>query len=210
MPTSSTTIDVIWFDIGGVLGTNGWDREERSAAVTRFGLEEGEFDYRHQEAHQSWEVGKIGIEEYLDLAVFWKPRAFSRDEFRNFMFAQSQPFPDSVALVRRLRALDRYRMMTLNNEAPELNAYRIDHFGLDGLFDAFFSSCYLAVRKPLHECYARALAMTHIAPERVVFIDDRKQNILPAQSMGIHTILFTSATDTARQLADFGVDIPSA
>ncbi len=31
--------DVILFDVGGVLLTNGWDRGERAAAVAHFGLD---------------------------------------------------------------------------------------------------------------------------------------------------------------------------
>ena len=35
----------VFFDIGGVLGTNGWDTEQRASAAAEFGLD-GEFDAR--------------------------------------------------------------------------------------------------------------------------------------------------------------------
>jgi putative hydrolase of the HAD superfamily len=203
------TIELIVFDIGGVLGTNGWDHEQRSAAAERFGFDLNEVEARHGDAMPPWEEGRISMDEYLDIAVFWKPRPFSREELRDFIFAQSQPYPESIALARALRATGRYRMATLNNESRELNQHRIRYFGLLGLFDAFLTSCYLMVRKPVHSCYERALGIAHVAPDRVVFIDDREQNLAPARSLGMHTIHFTSASETAMQLAALGVTLPA-
>ena len=207
-----TVIDQLLFDIGGVLGSNGWDREQRTEAVTRFGLDAEDFQYRHEETVGAFESGQISLDEYLDVTVFWKPRKFSRDEFKTFMFGLSTPSADSLEVVRRLRQTvrgrpTRVRMSTLNNESRELNEFRISHFGLCDLLDVFFSSCWLGVRKPTREIYERVLGMTQADPASCVFVDDREQNLAPARALGMKTIQFTSASQLGRSLTDLGFDV---
>src|SRR5581483_6855901 len=92
----------LFFDIGGVLGTNGWDYEMRTAAAQQFGLEAADYAERHEEAVGSFEQGRMSLDEYLDATVFYRPRPFSREAFRAHMLAQSAPYPDTIALARRL------------------------------------------------------------------------------------------------------------
>lgn len=205
-------INQIFFDIGGVLGTNGWDREQRALAVERFHLDAEDFQYRHEETVGAFESGEISLDEYLDVTVFSEPRSFTRDEFKQFMFTLSEPWLDSVEVVRRLRESNggrrnRLHLATLNNESRELNEYRIDHFGLCELFDVFFSSCWVGVRKPTQQIYRRVLGMTQADPSRCVFVDDREQNLAPARALGLHTVRFISADQLAGELVDLGLAI---
>ncbi|MES1245083.1 MAG: HAD family phosphatase [Acidobacteriota bacterium] len=191
----------LFFDIGGVLGTNGWDRDQRRAAAERFGLDD-EFESRHQELVGDWEAGRIRMDDYLESAVFYCPRSFSREELVSFMLSLSRPFPETVDVVRRLAAQGRYRMMTFNNESEELNRHRIEAFGLRGLFSAYLSSCWLGVRKPSRLMFERALGIAEARPERVLFIDDREQNLAPARRLGFQTLLYTGTAELERALGD--------
>jgi len=202
-----TAIERVFFDIGGVLGSNGWDREQRRAASERFGLDEDDLQYRHEETVGAFESGDLSLDEYLDVTVFWTTRAFARDEFTRFMFELSVPFPDSIAIVRRLQSGRGIRMATLNNESRELNEYRIRRFGLCELFDVFFSSCWLGVRKPTRAIYERALGMTQTDPHRTLFVDDREQNLAPARALGMQTIHFRDATRLASELRGLGFEV---
>jgi putative hydrolase of the HAD superfamily len=207
-----TAINQILFDIGGVLGSNGWDREQRTIAVEKFGLDADDFQYRHEETVGAFESGQISLDEYLDVTVFWQKRSFPREDFKRFMFGLSAAWPDSLDVVRRLRQSirgrpTRVRMATLNNESRELNEHRIRHFGLCELFDVFFSSCWLGVRKPTRQIYERVLGMTQAAPASSVFVDDREQNLAPARALGMQTIHFTSAAGLSRSLTELGFDI---
>ena len=207
-----SAIDQVFFDIGGVLGSNGWDREQRAVAVEKFALDSDDFQYRHEETVGAFESGQISLDEYLDVTVFWQPRAFSRDDFKRFMFSLSTPWADSLDVVRRLRQRirgrpTRVRMATLNNESRELNEYRIRYFGLCELFDVFFSSCWLGARKPTRQIYERVLGMTQADPASSVFVDDREQNLAPARALGMQTIRFTSADQLSRSLAGLGFDV---
>ena len=194
----------VFFDIGGVLGTNGWDREQRARAVERFGLE-SEFEQRHDELVGEWETGRVTLAEYLESVVFFCPRSFTREEFIAFMLAESQPFPASIALARRLAEVGRVRLMTLNNESEELNRHRIVSFGLRDLFGAFLSSCWLGVRKPSRAIFSRALGIADAEASRVLFVDDREQNLVPAQALGFQTHHFTTSAELERALQEKGL-----
>lgn len=201
----STAIEQVLFDIGGVLGSNGWDGEQRKAAIERFGLNAEDFQYRHEETVGALEAGMISLDEYLDITIFCEPRTASRDEFKAFMFAQSEPWPDSIAVARRLAESGRVRMATLNNESEELNVHRIRRFGLHDVFPTFFTSCWMGMRKPQRQMYTRVLGMTQADPERTLFIDDRLQNLAPAASLGMRTIHFQSAGQLQKELSSLGL-----
>jgi len=200
----TAAIELVLFDIGGVLGSNGWDREQRAAAVEHFEIDAEDFQYRHEETIGAFESGQISLDEYLDVTVFCSDRAFSRTEFKDFMFAQSVPWPDSIAVARSL-ATSGVRMATLNNESEELNKHRIERFGLGPIFPTFFSSCWLGVRKPTHRIYERVFGMTQASPKRTVFVDDRMQNLNPAAALGVKTILFESADQLRTSLRGHGL-----
>jgi putative hydrolase of the HAD superfamily len=188
-----SAIKHVFFDIGGVLGSNGWDREQRSRAVERFKLSAEDFQWRHEQVVGAWEEGRITIDEYLDVTAFHCPRPFSRAEFVDFMFAQSIPNEPAIVLARALTRESRFTLMTLNNEAEELNRHRIEKFGISDVFEAFLSSCWLGFRKPTQRFYSRALSIAQADPATSLFIDDREQNIAPAQALGMVAILFKSA-----------------
>jgi putative hydrolase of the HAD superfamily len=199
-----TDIELVLFDIGGVLGSNGWDREQRAAALEHFEIEGDEFQYRHEETVGALEAGQISLDEYLDVTVFCAPRGFSRAAFKDFMFAQSVPWASSIVVAQSV-ARSGVRMATLNNESEELNVHRIETFGLRAIFPTFFSSCWLGVRKPTRRIYERVFGMTQAAPHRTVFIDDRQQNLDPAAMLGVKTILFENAEQLRSRLQDYGL-----
>jgi putative hydrolase of the HAD superfamily len=198
-------IELVLFDIGGVLGSNGWDREQRSEVLQHFGVDEQDFQYRHEETVGALEAGQISLDEYLDVTVFCDGRHFSREEFKALMFAQSEPWPDSIAVARALADSGAVRLATLNNESEELNEHRIRQFGLREIFPTFFTSCWLRARKPTHEIYTRVLGMTQADPARTVFIDDRIQNLNPAAAIGIKTIRYESAAQLRASLRAQGL-----
>jgi len=195
----------VFFDIGGVLGTNGWDREQRARTLQKFGLEEEDFEHRHHQVVSEFETGAMSFEEYLDVTVFYTPRLFSREDFELYMLSLSEPNPYVVEVAKHVAKAGRVRLMTMNNESAVLNAYRIERFGLRGLFAAFLSSCWLGVRKPSRTFFERGLAIAQADPGASVLIDDREQNVAPAEALGMHAIRYTDPESLARRLAEYGV-----
>jgi putative hydrolase of the HAD superfamily len=198
--------DVVLFDVGGVLLTNGWDRRERAAAMERFHLDFADFETRHPVPYDAWERGAISIGTYLDETVFYEPRSFSRDEFFAFMLTQSNPQPDgALQILEELSASNKCVLGALNNEARETNAYRFEHFGLRSYLRVALSSCYLGLRKPEPAIYRCVLDILGGPAERILFIDDRPENVAGAEAAGIKAIRFEGADALRRELESLGV-----
>lgn len=200
-------ISTIFFDIGGVLLTDGWGHVSRRAAADKFGLDWEEYSDRHEKVAHAIETSRLSLEEYLKRTIFYRPRAFSREEFRDYIFAQSQPHADTIEIARQLAASHKYFMATINNEILELNVYRIETFGLRSIFPVFFSSCFLGMRKPDEAIYRLALQVTQQKAEECLFIDDREVNLECPKEMGVETILCESAGQLRAALKQHGIEI---
>src|SRR5215831_6206402 len=96
-------IKTIFTDIGGVLLTNGWDRKALASAAETFQLDKTELEERHHLTFDTYEEGKISLDEYLMRTVFYCERNFSKDDFRKFMYAQSQPLSETIELMKRVK-----------------------------------------------------------------------------------------------------------
>ena len=192
--------DAILFDVGGVLLTNGWDQRERAAAVKNFQLDAAALEARHCGV-RCLGAGRDFGKAYLNAVVFYEPRNFSRGEFFAFMLSQSQVLPDgALPILAELSASNHYMLGALNNEARETNAHRFSRFGLRRYFKVAFSSCYMGLRKPEPAIYRRALDILGCPPQRILFIDDREENVAGAAAAGIKAIQFTGAEALRREL----------
>ncbi|MET4081789.1 putative hydrolase of the HAD superfamily [Pedobacter sp. UYP30] len=201
---SSTNITTLFLDIGEVLLTNGWGHESRQLAAEKFHLDYTDFNTRHAIAFATYEIGKLTVDEYLDIAVFNKPRDFSKDEFRQFMFTQSKPYPEMIELMKMLKKQYGLKIIAVSNEARELNTYRIDEFGLADFIDFFVSSTYVHIRKPDKNIFKLALDMAYVKPDEVLYIDDTGVFITIAKSMGINGIWHVNYETTCKKLQSLG------
>jgi putative hydrolase of the HAD superfamily len=200
-------ITTLFWDIGGVIMTNGWDTGARRRAAESFHLDWEEFQDRHDLSFPAFDSGLISLDEYLSRILFYRPRAFMREEFIAFMFAQSKEYPESRAVLDRLARLQKYFIGSINNEPLELNEYRIKAFHLRRDFQVFFSSCYLHTRKPEEMIYRIALEVTQRAAAECVFIDDRPLNLENPRKLGFKTIHYQGAEQLRAELTNWGVEV---
>jgi putative hydrolase of the HAD superfamily len=198
-------ITALFWDVGGVLLTNAWDREQRERALEEFNLDEVEFHDRHEMVVSSLERGKISFDEYLERTIFYRQRSFTRETFKQYIFSLSQAHEDVLAFARELAKSGKYLMATINNESIELNLYRIEKFGLRGVFTDFFSSCFVGLRKPEEGIYRLSLDVTQKQPQECCFIDDRDLNLECARSLGVHTIEMKDLGQLQQELRKLGV-----
>jgi len=200
-------IDSIFWDIGGVILTNGWDRNSRKSAAEAFQFDWEEFSDRHELTFPAFDCGQITMEEYLNRTLFYRQRPFSREEFTAFMFAQSKPLPGSREVLDAVTNRKKYFVGAINNEPLELNEYRIEAFQLRRNFLVFFSSCYVHSRKPEPTIFKVALEVTQRKAERCVFIDDRPLNLESPKKLGFNTIHFQNPNQLKSDLGKLGVEV---
>ena len=138
--------------------------------------------------------------------MFFEPRNFTQAEFVEAMRAESTLLADSaMGILRELSASEEYVLATVNNESRMMNEFRLGKFNLLDQFDAFFSSCYLGLRKPDRKIYQVALDVLQRDPEGVVFIDDRVENVAAAASLGIHGVRYEGSEQLTGELVRLGI-----
>jgi putative hydrolase of the HAD superfamily len=201
-------ISALFWDVGGVLLSDAWDREQRQRSLKQFGMDEDEveFESRHEMLVSSFERGKISLQDYLERTVFYRPRSFTIEVFTQHMLSLSQPYPDTLRLAKELTQSGRYLMSTINNESKELNLFRIQTFGLREIFSLFVSSCFVGLRKPEEGIYRLALEITQKPPGECCFVDDRPLNLDSASKLGMHVIQTKNAEQLRGDLQKLEVD----
>lgn len=198
------SLKIVFFDIGGVLLSDGWGHVARQAAAKKFKLDYQPMDILHDFIFNTYEIGKITLDNYLDTVVFNHPRDFTKEDFKTFMFAQSHELPDMLKWLKQWsKDNPEVRIISINNEPKELNDYRIKKFELHECFDAFISSCEVGMRKPDPGIYSLAMGIAHATPEQCIYFDDRPMLIDAAQKLGIKSYQHKGLSATKKVLEAF-------
>jgi putative hydrolase of the HAD superfamily len=203
-------LTTLFWDIGGVILTNGWDRASRREAAELFHMDWEDFQDRHDLSFPAFETGAITLDQYLDRTVFCRPQRFTREEFTAFMFAQSREYPETRAILANVAKSGRYLLAAINNEPRELNEYRIEAFQLRRDFSLFFSSCYVGLRKPDEALYQLAIEVTQRPAEQCLIIDDRPLNLENPHKLGMRTVHYQNPAQLRAELERHGISVSIA
>jgi putative hydrolase of the HAD superfamily len=207
MMNRSVSVNTLFLDIGGVLLTNGWDHNQRRRATETFNLDYEELNERHHLTFDTYEEGKLSLDEYLSRVVFYQERPFSRQDFKNYMFARSEPHPKMIELIRALKAQHGLKVGAVSNEGRELMIYRIKKFELGSFVDFFIASSFVHYRKPDADIYRIALDVAQVPAPQVAYIEDRAMFVDVAQGLGIQGIVHTGYESTRATLETWGLSL---
>lgn len=191
-------IKSVFLDIGGVLLTNGWGHESREKAAKVFNFDYEEMNILHNFIYNVFEIGSITLDDYLDTVLFHCPRNFTREEFKHFMYAQSEELPEMLSWLKSWKKQTNLSVFALSNESKELNNYRKNKFELHKVFDGYFSSCYLGFRKPDPRIFKTALQIAGVTPFETIYFDDRPMLVEAAKKLGINAVHHENVETTKR------------
>ena len=200
-------IKTIFTDVGGVLLTNGWDHNSRAKAVEHFHLDPKETQDRHSMTFDTYEVGKITLDEYLERVVFYTKRYFTKEDFKQFMFEQSQPFDDMLNLVKSLKQKYNLKIAVVNNEGRELNEYRIYKFGLNSFVDFYINSSFVHFRKPDVDIFKLAIDVAQVNPSETLYLEDRTMFVQVAETVGLRGVHHQNYEDTKKEFEKWGLTL---
>jgi putative hydrolase of the HAD superfamily len=192
-------LKILFFDIGGILLSNGWGHESRKLASEKYGLDYAEVNALHNFIFNVYEIGSITLDEYLDRVIFTQPRDVSREDLKEFIYAQSVELP-ALQWLKEWKKGCGFRVISINNEGKELNDYRVKKFKLHEFFDAFVSSCEVSIRKPDPGIWKLAMGIAQVSPEQCVYFDDRIMFVNAAQRLGIRSFQHTDLESTKKIL----------
>lgn len=202
---AQTPITTLFLDIGGVLLTNGWDTELRKKTAAHFGLDYEEIYHRHHVTYDTYEEGKMSLDEYLWQIIFYQKRDFTPDDVKKYILEEAKPHQDMIDLVTRLKAVYGLRVAVVSNEGREVAEDRIERFNLKNFVDFFIVSAFVHFRKPDLDIYRLAIDVAQVKPQQVAYIEDRPLLCEVASRLGINSVLNRNATETREKLAKFGL-----
>jgi FMN phosphatase YigB (HAD superfamily) len=207
---SITPIKTIFWDIGGVLLANGWDRNQRHRVLTSLGVNLTAYEAVHDEVNYFWERGLMTAQEFFAKTVIdTNPDLhLTFEKLWPLVCSESRVLHQgSFDILAALKNSGQYRLATINNESKELNAYRLDTFGLRQYFNYFICSGYVHEMKPLPDIYRAAIEISGHPPETALFIDDKQENCEAARSFGMNAIHFESPAQLRASLTQLGIAV---
>ena len=204
-------IRTVFWDIGGVLLSNGWDRYQRARVFADLKLSSEDIalaEEKREEANWFWERGLIDEAEFFKRTIFFQPRNFTlADVWRGVEAQQEVLHPESFDILHTMHAKRQVRVAALNNESRELNDYRLNRFNLRRYFDFCICSGYVHEMKPAAGIYRSALEIGGDGPGEACFIDDKEENVAAANAAGLVGLHFSSPAVLRDQLHSLGIEL---
>lgn len=199
---ASSPPDFVYFDMGNVLLS--FDHELAVQAVARRTSLDPAL-IRHvifgSGLELQYERGELTTDEFHAEFCQWTNAAIDRDELAFLCSDIFQPLVQVHALVEHLHR-DGRRLGVLSNTcaAHWQYVYPDRHAALWDRFEAFALSFELKSLKPEPQIYQLAARLVGVAPDRILFIDDRPENVDAARGQGFDAVLFTSAAQLSVDL----------
>ncbi|OGK30922.1 hypothetical protein A3F29_02380 [Candidatus Roizmanbacteria bacterium RIFCSPHIGHO2_12_FULL_33_9] len=103
-----------------------------------------------------------------------------------------------LSLLKTLK--NNYRIAALSTIPREWLDYKKKTFKLDDCFELIVSSGYYGYKKPDARIYEILIKKLGLKPEEMLFIDDKEPLLVPAQKLGINTLLFRGQNDLEKEL----------
>jgi putative hydrolase of the HAD superfamily len=190
----------LYCDIGGVLGTNGWDTNLRKRITDHFGIESDDIENRHHLIFDSFERGYMSFETYLGYVFFNAPRAFTLEEIRTYTYNASTAWPENIQFFSRVKRDNQLKLGLISNEGRGITEHRVGKFGLREVADFMVISHYVHFRKPDLEIWRLALNLAQVTAEESIYIDDRMMFVDVAREIGFTAFQHTSLENTRAEL----------
>jgi len=141
-----------------------------------------------EDEHQFWqdyalELGqKLGLnhQQALELVTQWPYYRFIK------------AVPEAREVLSKLRQKG-YKIGVLSNTLPNVEA-TLSAIEIHDLVDVAIASCTLGTHKPDLECFIKAAELLEHAPNEILFVDDKLENVQAALELGMHALLINHHT----------------
>jgi len=205
------TIKAIIFDLGGVIVdldfSNFYNR-----IITLSPLNKPQTPIMLEFFRQSdlYHKGNMSDDEFYQLVCeLLQVCALNQQEFFNaFNSIIFQPIPEAINLLKRLKEMNKYKLIALSNLNSSHWDYLLDRkWGFIDYFDELILSHEVHMTKPQKKIFQYAIEKAGCKPEEILFIDDGLNNVVSAKQLGIVGIHFTTVEDLLEELRNLGIII---
>lgn len=200
-------IKAILFDFGNVIGFFDHRRATRQFAPLST-MSEGEMleTLYDSDLEHEFESGLLSGDEFLNkvrgVIGFRGPVADLHAGFVDI-------FTPNPPVVRLIPILARKYRLVLASNTNELHAGKYTQTFADALkhFHALGMSWKAGVRKPRAEFFRYCLNLAGCEPREALFVDDVDENVVGAEAIGIHGLVYEPGMDLAAELKQLGISV---
>lgn len=190
MATSAQDIQAVLFDYGMVLSgppdPAAWERMKAALDVAEKPFHETYWKYRH-----AYDLGDLNAPTYWSAVANTLDRQLTVDLLRKLVEADvdlwTQPNHDMIAWAAKLKAAG-YKTGILSNLGDAMESGILDRFDWLGEFDHHTFSHRLGIAKPNVRVYGYAAEGLGVAPQHILFVDDREENVKAAREAGMTAV----------------------
>lgn len=194
-------IKAVLFDYGGVIKVH-YSLSKNMAEIC--GVSDGELERTKEER---FEIGRQLAKGFISNKQFWqkigdilgKPISDNSVELAKKFYRENFAFlPGMMDLVKELRARKIKTAVLSNIGRLEAKVIR-EKNGYKG-FDALILSYEAGMAKPEVDIYLLAAKKLRVRPDECIFIDDAEKNLVPAEKLGMKTVLFKNPKQATRDI----------
>ena len=206
----TTEIKALIFDVGGVLFLS---KKTESSLLTSYkelcllleGIDIPAEDFYDQTIDIYMKSSKGDITKKKTLDMISKIAHCSPKNIEDiFEKAAKNNVIENKELINSMRKLKGYKLGIISIQWPLTSDILLPKRYYD-IFDSLVISCFDKVRKPDPQAFTLALKRLNVKAEQAIFVDDNKENLPPAQNLGMKTIHFKNNKKFFAELKRLGV-----
>jgi|JI10StandDraft_1071094.scaffolds.fasta_scaffold85316_2 putative hydrolase of the HAD superfamily len=202
-PYNLSNIKAIVFDIGNVLIDIDYPKTiSNFQALATIDFNTIVSYHKQIDIFNQFEKGKVTVDEFVSTLKQYLRNDVTNEQIIAAWNTMLVYYPEQkINLLRSLKAkgFQLYALSNINElHIAEMNSKVHAHFGIDAfssLFDKAYYSNEVGFRKPEKELYEILLQETAIRPQEMLFIDDKLENLVPAEKLGIQTFHLLQPND---------------
>ncbi|HUY46930.1 MAG TPA: HAD family phosphatase [Streptosporangiaceae bacterium] len=196
----------VLFDYGGVI-CHPQSEEDVALLARAAGCSVAEFEAAYWPSRLDYDRADLDVTTYWQRLASGLGRSYTDAQVTELSRLDTASWLNlqeaTVDLIVGLAAAG-HRLALLSN-APVDVAEAVRGLPVAAYFEHLVFSCYLKTAKPDPECFRAMLAVLGAEPGEVVFLDDRADNVVGGNRMGIPSVQFTGADAARADLARYGI-----
>ena len=206
------SVRAVVFDYGNVLCFEQTLEDMKGMALV-CGIAHKRFSELYWKLRPPYDRGEIDGPAYWTAVVGQQAPGLSKDQIATLIKFDSESIsrPNQGA-VRWAELLhhEGFLLALLSNMPLELSRHVTESFPSLSTFEYLIYSCDYGSIKPELAIYRNCLELLQLAPQDILYLDDRAENVEAAASLGINSVLFDTVEQTVSRVESrFDIPVPS-
>lgn len=199
-------IKAIIFDVGGVLLEKDWDKIKEDMQ-RKHGFSTKIYSDYPKSMHKHYRGLSTGKKTFKNVIRLLSGKKNIQKILKDYELSHKRNTKKNTPLFNILKKLrENYKLYCLT-DINDLHHWFHKRNKVYSNFLKTYASCNTGLKKPDKKCFKLILKNQGLKPEETIFIDDKRENVLSARSLGIKSIVFKNNDQLIKNLNKLGIKI---